>query len=33
MAAIGIASVPVVLLFLLGQKQFIRGVASTGIKN
>jgi multiple sugar transport system permease protein len=33
MAAIGIASVPVIGLFLLGQKQFIRGVASTGIKN
>ncbi len=33
MAAIGIASVPVMVLFLLGQKQFIRGVASTGIKN
>ncbi len=33
MAAIGIASVPVIVLFLLGQKQFIRGVASTGIKN
>jgi multiple sugar transport system permease protein len=33
MAAIVIASVPVVLLFLVGQKQFIRGVASTGIKN
>jgi multiple sugar transport system permease protein len=33
MAAIAIASVPVVLLFLFSQKQFIRGVASTGIKN
>lgn len=32
MAAIAIASIPVVLLFLIGQKQFIRGVASTGIK-
>jgi multiple sugar transport system permease protein len=32
MAAVGIATVPVVLLFLLGQKQFIQGVASTGIK-
>ncbi len=32
MAAVGIATVPIVLLFLLGQKQFIRGVASTGIK-
>jgi multiple sugar transport system permease protein len=33
MAAIGIASIPVIGLFLLGQKQFIRGVASTGMKN
>ncbi len=33
MAAIGIATIPVVGLFLLGQKQFVRGVASTGIKN
>jgi multiple sugar transport system permease protein len=33
MAAIAIASIPVVLLFLFSQKQFIRGVASTGIKN
>ena len=33
MAAVGIATMPVVGLFLLGQKQFIRGVASTGIKN
>jgi multiple sugar transport system permease protein len=32
MAAVGIATLPVVLLFLLGQKQFIRGIASTGIK-
>jgi multiple sugar transport system permease protein len=32
MAAVAIATLPVVLLFLLGQKQFIRGVASTGIK-
>ena len=32
MAAVGIATVPIVLLFLLGQKQFIQGVASTGIK-
>ncbi len=32
MAAVGIATVTIVLLFLLGQKQFIQGVASTGIK-
>ncbi len=32
MAAVGITTVPVILLFLLGQKQFIRGIASTGIK-
>jgi multiple sugar transport system permease protein len=32
MAAVGIATLPVVILFLLGQKQFIRGIASTGIK-
>jgi multiple sugar transport system permease protein len=32
MAAVGIATVPVVLLFLVGQKQFIQGVAGTGIK-
>jgi len=33
MAAVVIATVPVVLLFLVGQKQFIRGIATTGIKN
>jgi multiple sugar transport system permease protein len=33
MAAVGIATLPVVILFLFGQKQFIRGIASTGIKN
>jgi multiple sugar transport system permease protein len=33
MAAAMIATLPVVGLFLLGQRQFIRGVASTGIKN
>jgi multiple sugar transport system permease protein len=33
MAAVVIATVPVVLLFLLGQRQFIRGIAATGIKN
>ncbi|NEQ26511.1 MAG: carbohydrate ABC transporter permease, partial [Microcoleus sp. SIO2G3] len=33
MAAVAIATVPVVLLFLIGQRQFIRGIAATGIKN
>jgi len=33
MAAVVIATVPVVLLFIIGQKQFIRGIATTGIKN
>lgn len=33
MAAVVIASIPVIILFLLGQKQFIRGIATTGIKN
>lgn len=33
MAAVVIATVPVVVLFLLGQRQFIRGIAATGIKN
>ncbi|MFE1748314.1 carbohydrate ABC transporter permease [Coleofasciculus sp. H7-2] len=33
MAAVVIATVPVVLLFLVGQRQFIRGIAATGIKN
>lgn len=33
MAAVVIATVPVVLLFLIGQRQFIRGIAATGIKN
>ncbi len=32
MAAIVIATVPVIGLFLLGQRQFIRGIASTGLK-
>ncbi len=32
MAAVVIASLPVVLLFLAGQRQFIRGIATTGIK-
>lgn len=33
MAAVVIATIPVVLLFLIGQRQFIRGIATTGIKN
>jgi multiple sugar transport system permease protein len=33
MAAVVIATVPVVLLFLIGQRQFIQGIAATGIKN
>jgi multiple sugar transport system permease protein len=33
MAAVTIATVPVMLLFLMGQRQFIRGIAATGIKN
>ena len=33
MAAVIIATVPVVVVFLLGQRQFIRGIAATGIKN
>ncbi|WP_239033261.1 carbohydrate ABC transporter permease [Leptothermofonsia sichuanensis] len=33
MAAVVISTIPVVLLFLLGQRQFIRGIATTGIKN
>lgn len=33
MAAVGIATIPVVLLFWVGQKQFMQGIAATGIKN
>jgi multiple sugar transport system permease protein len=33
MAAVVIATVPVVVLFLAGQRQFIQGIATTGIKN
>jgi len=33
MAAVVIATIPVVVLFLIGQRQFIRGIATTGIKN
>ncbi len=33
MASVVIATLPVMLLFLIGQRQFIRGIATTGIKN
>ena len=33
MAAVVIATVPVILLFLVGQRQFIQGISTTGIKN
>lgn len=33
MAAVVIASLPVIGLFLIGQRQFLRGIATTGIKN
>ena len=33
MAAVAISTIPVILLFLIGQRQFIRGIAATGIKN
>jgi multiple sugar transport system permease protein len=33
MAAVVIATVPVVVLFLIGQRQFIRGIAADGVKN
>lgn len=33
MAACAIATIPVILLFLIGQRQFIQGIATTGIKN
>ncbi|MCW5317372.1 ABC transporter permease subunit [Nostoc sp. KVJ3] len=33
MAAVTIATVPVMGLFLIGQRQFIQGIATTGIKN
>ncbi len=33
MAAVMIATAPVILLFLIGQKQLIQGVSTTGIKN
>lgn len=33
MAAVVISTIPVVIIFLIGQKQFIQGISSTGIKN
>lgn len=33
MAAVVIATIPVIFLFIIGQKQFIQGVGTTGIKN
>ncbi|WP_083892492.1 carbohydrate ABC transporter permease [Pleurocapsa sp. PCC 7319] len=33
MAAVVISTIPVLILFLIGQKQFIQGIGSTGIKN
>jgi multiple sugar transport system permease protein len=33
MSAVVIASLPVMVIFFLGQKQLLRGIASTGIKN
>ena len=33
MAAVVIATIPVVVLFLTGQRQFIQGIGTTGIKN
>ncbi|AVH66051.1 sugar ABC transporter permease [Nostoc sp. 'Peltigera membranacea cyanobiont' 213] len=33
MAAVTIATFPVMVLFLIGQRQFIQGIATTGIKN
>lgn len=33
MAAVVISTIPVILIFLIGQKQFIQGIGSTGMKN
>lgn len=33
MAGVVVATLPVVLLFLIGQRQFIRGIGTTGIKS
>jgi multiple sugar transport system permease protein len=33
MAAVVIATIPVLVLFIIGQKQFIQGISNTGLKN
>jgi multiple sugar transport system permease protein len=33
MAAAVIATIPVTALFLIGQRQFMQGIGTTGIKN
>ncbi|BAQ65902.1 carbohydrate ABC transporter permease [Geminocystis sp. NIES-3709] len=33
MAAVVISTIPVIILFIIGQKQFIEGVSTTGMKN
>lgn len=33
MAAVAIATLPVMVVFLLGQRQIVRGIATTGLKN
>ena len=33
MAAVVISTIPVIFLFILGQKQFIEGIGTTGLKN
>jgi multiple sugar transport system permease protein len=33
MAAVIIATIPVIILFLIGQRQFMQGIGTTGIKN
>ncbi len=33
MAAVTITTIPVMMLFFIGQRQFIRGIATTGMKN
>ena len=33
MAAVVISTIPVAIVFLIGQKQFIKGIGATGIKN
>ncbi len=33
MAAVAIATIPIILLFLIGQKQFMQGIGTTGMKS